>query len=198
MAQRDATRPEGAPGPADLGTAGTRIGLRPVGPGDEPFLYLVYASTRADELALVDWDEAQKDAFVRMQFTAQHRYYHEQFPDAAYQIILVDGQPGGRLYVERAVDEVLIVDIALLPEYRGRGIGTHLLHALQAEAALAGKPLRIHVERFNPALRLYARLGFRMIADRGVYLFLEWAPTAQPSNAAPAASAAASPTAPAT
>jgi GNAT superfamily N-acetyltransferase len=65
-------------------------------------------------------------------------------------------------------------DIALLPEYCNRGIGTTLLRDLQSEAAAAGKPLRIHVERFNPTLRLYERLGFRQIDDRGVYLFMEW------------------------
>ena len=176
MAQRDAPRPEGAAWAADPGTAGTRIGLRPVEPGDEPFLYRVYASTRAEELALVPWTDDERAAFLRQQFSAQDRYYHDQFPDAAYQLILVDRQPGGRLYVERAADEVLIIDIALLPEHRGQGVGTQLLRALQGEAALAAKPLRIHVERFNPALRLYARLGFRQIADHGVYLLMEWPP----------------------
>ncbi len=71
-------------------------------------------------------------------------------------------------------DEICIVDIALLPEFCNRGIGTTILRTLQAEASAAGKPLRIHVERFNPALRLYERLGFRLVEDRGVYLFLEW------------------------
>ena len=86
----------------------------------------------------------------------------------------MDGQPAGRLYVARGSDEIRIVDIALLPESCNRGIGTTLLRGLQSEAAAAGKPLRIHVERFNPALRLYERLGFRQIDDRGVYLFMEW------------------------
>ena len=93
----------------------------------------------------------------------------------------MDGQPAGRLYVSREEDDIRIVDVALLPEYCNRGIGTTLLRGLQSEAAAAGKPLatagrllRIHVERFNPALRLYERLGFHPIADRGVYLFMEW------------------------
>ena len=89
-------------------------------------------------------------------------------------MILIEGEPAGRLYVNRGPDELRIIDIAMLPAYRNRRIGTHLIGALQTEAALARKPLRIHVERFNPALRLYERLGFRPIADRGVYLFLEW------------------------
>ena len=120
------------------------------------------------------WDAAQKAAFVRMQFDAQHAYYQEHYEGAAFDIILVGGQPAGRFYVERASEEFRIIDIALLPEYCNRRIGTTLLRGLQSEAAAAGKPLRIHVERFNPALRLYQRLGFRQIDDRGVYLFMEW------------------------
>ena len=135
----------------------------------------MYASTREPELAtVVDWDAAQKAAFVQMQFDAQHAYYQEHYEGAAFDVILVGGQPAGRLYLHRRDDEIRIMDIALLPEYCNRGIGTTLLKGLQAEAAATGKPLRIHVEKFNPALRLYERLGFRQIDDRGVYLFMEW------------------------
>ena len=120
------------------------------------------------------WDAGQKAAFVRMQFDGQHAYYQDHYADASFDVILVDGQPAGRRYVAREADEIRIVDIALLPDYCNRGIGTTLLRELQSEAAAAGKPLRIHVERFNPALSLYHRLGFRQIDDRGVYLFMEW------------------------
>jgi ribosomal protein S18 acetylase RimI-like enzyme len=150
------------------------IALRPIVPDDRSFLRAVYASTRELELAAVEWDAAQKAAFVEMQFDAQHAYYQEHYAGAAFDVILVDGQPAGRLYVKRGSDEFRIVDIALLAEFCNRGVGTMLLRGLQSEAALAGKPLRIHVERFNPALRLYERLGFRQIEDKGVYLFLEW------------------------
>ena len=159
------------------------VTLRPIRPEDEPFLFQVYASTRHEELALVEWDEAQKTAFLQMQFTAQHRYYQEHYSHTAFQVILRDGQPIGRLYVHRGTTEVRIVDIALLPAYRNMGIGSTLLRALMDEAAQAGTPVRIHVEKNNPALRLYTRLGFRAIADRGVYWFLEWAPGAQPNAA---------------
>jgi ribosomal protein S18 acetylase RimI-like enzyme len=150
------------------------IGLRPIAPGDEAFLRALYASTREQELAVVPWDDTQKAAFLRMQFDAQHAQYQESYGGASFDVILVDGHQAGRLYVMRGADEFRIVDIALLPEFCDRGIGTTLLKGLQAEAAAAGKPLRIHVERFNPALRLYERLGFRQVADRGVYLFMEW------------------------
>jgi ribosomal protein S18 acetylase RimI-like enzyme len=150
------------------------ITLRPVSSEDRTFLYEVYASTRAEELSVVPWDDAQKAAFLLMQFNAQDTYYHDQYPNGAFDVILIEGEPAGRLYVNRGPDEMRIIDIAMLPAYRNRRIGTHLIGALQTEAALARKPLRIHVERFNPALRLYERLGFQQIADAGVYLFMEW------------------------
>ena len=154
------------------------ITVRPVDAADEAFLYHVYASTREEELAVLDWDVAQKEAFLRMQFAAQHHHYREHFPDAAFQVILSDDQPAGRLYVDRWPGEIRIIDIALLPQFRNSGIGTSLLQDLLAEAELAGKPVRIHVEGFNPARRLYERLGFATIADAGVYHLMEWSPGA--------------------
>jgi ribosomal protein S18 acetylase RimI-like enzyme len=153
--------------------------LRPIAPEDEELLYRVYASTRADELAAVAWTDEQKAAFLRMQFTAQHRYYQEKYTASCFDVVLVDGRPAGRLYVARWAEEMRIIDIALLPEFRRRGVGSALLLRLCAEAELKRLPLRIHVERMNPALGLYERLGFRVIEDRGVYLFLEWRAAAQ-------------------
>ena len=111
-----------------------------------------------------------------MQFDAQARYYQEHYADAAFSVILLDAQPVGRFYVARWPEEIRIVDIALLPEYRDAGIGTSLLKALISESEGAGKPLSIHVERFNPALRLYERHGFSRVADKGVYFFLKRPP----------------------
>jgi ribosomal protein S18 acetylase RimI-like enzyme len=111
-----------------------------------------------------------------MQFAAQDRYYHDQMPDASYQVVLVDGDPTGRLYVDRREDEISVVDIALLPEHRGRGLGTKLMLDVLAEADAAGKRVTIHVERFNRALSLYERLGFVQVEEQGVYLLLERAP----------------------
>jgi len=153
-----------------------KISRRPAEPGDRPFLLEVYASTREDELRLVNWGDDQKRAFCEMQFEAQDRDYHLNYPDASFEVVLVDGVAAGRLYVGRWPSEIRVIDIALLPSFRGRGIGSRMLRELQAEAAAASAPLRIHVERFNPALRLYARLGFVLIEEQGVYLFLEWRP----------------------
>jgi len=150
------------------------IRLRPVIPADEEFLARVYASSRADELAVTGWSEELKADFCRRQFDAQSAYYAENYPGASFQIIERDGWPVGRLYVDRWEKEIRIVDITLLPEFRGSGIGTKLLRELQEEARAAGKSLTIHVERFNRALELYQRLGFEQIEDKGVYLLMEW------------------------
>ena len=97
------------------------VTTRAITPEDEPFLRRVYASTREEELSVIPWDDAQKDAFLRMQFDAQHRYYQDNFPEASFDVILVDGRPVGRLYVDRRADEIHIIDIALLPEARAPG-----------------------------------------------------------------------------
>jgi ribosomal protein S18 acetylase RimI-like enzyme len=154
------------------------VTLRPIREEDLEFLLRLYATTRADEMAMVtDWTDEQKDAFVRMQFQAQHAWYQEHYGDAQFDLVLVDGIPAGRLYVHQRAAEIRLVDISLLPEYRRRGIGTALLRELFAESAESGKPVTIHVEKFNPAMRLYERLGFVPVADHGVYLLLKRSPS---------------------
>ncbi len=154
------------------------LSLRPAVADDLEFLYQVYAGTRMEELAVTDWNAAQKESFLRMQFDTQHRYYHDVFAAASYDVILWDQQRAGRLYVDRRPHEIAIVDIALLPEWRGQGIGGILLREIAAEAIAAGKPVRIYVEHFNRALTLYQRLGYRKIGDTGVYYHMEWSPPA--------------------
>jgi len=151
--------------------------LRPASSDDEEFLFSVYASTRLEEMNLVDWTAAQKETFLRMQFQAQDRYYREIYPTADYQVILLEDQPVGRLYVQRRSAEIRVIDIALLPAFRGQGIGSSLLNQILEEAQKHNLPVTIHVERFNPALSLYERLGFRLAQDKGVYYFLKWNPT---------------------
>ena len=151
-----------------------RINLRPIRPEDDSFLARVYASSRAEELAVTGWTEQLKADFCRRQFDAQSAYYAANYPGASFQIIERDGWPVGRLYVDRWEKEIRIVDITLLPGFRGSGIGTNLVRDLQKEARAAGKSLTIHVERFNRALTLYQRLGFQEIEDKGVYLLMRW------------------------
>lgn len=154
-------------------TASGELCLRPAGPGDAELLYLVYASTRQEELAVVPWDASAKEAFLRMQFKAQDTYYRATFPNASYDLIVSGDDVLGRLYVHRGESAWVVLDIALLPEHRGTGVGTKLLSEVVAEAAAAGKPVQVHVERYNPARHLYDRLGFSEIEDQGVYLLLE-------------------------
>ncbi len=153
--------------------------LRPATEADRDLLYRIYASTRDEELAATDWDDAQKSAFLQMQFDAQHRYYSEKYRGAQFQVIERDQIPVGRLYLIRWPDEIRIIDIALLPEYRGLGIGSQLVRNILAEADQAGVPVTIHVERFNRALSLYRRLDFRQVEDKGVYLLLQFTPASR-------------------
>lgn len=152
------------------------VTLRTATDDDQSFLYEVYASTRLEELAPLQWDEAQVAEFLATQFTAQHRHYHAHYTGAEFQVILVDGQRAGRLYVARWEDEIRVIDLALLPAYRNAGVGTYLLEGLLSEARNEGKPVRIHVEMQNPARRLYERLGFTHVADHGLYMLMEWTP----------------------
>jgi ribosomal protein S18 acetylase RimI-like enzyme len=150
--------------------------LRPVTDQDRDFLCTVYTHTRLEELSVTDWSDDKKAAFCRMQFEAQTQHYHTHYPTAQYFIIEHDGQPVGRLYVDRWTKEIRIMDIALLPGRRNHGIGTQLLNTLIEESTASGKLLSIHVEKFNPALRLYERLGFKIAGEENVYWRLERPP----------------------
>lgn len=149
-----------------------RISLRPIADDDLPFLRQVYASTREEELAPVPWTRAEKAAFLASQFALQHAYYREHYADAQFSVVLADDRPVGRLYLARWETEHRIVDIAIVPEHRNRGIGSRLLADILAEADAAGKAVSIHVELRNPARRLYDRLGFRPVEERGVYVLM--------------------------
>jgi GNAT superfamily N-acetyltransferase len=151
-----------------------KIALRPERPEDEPFLAEVYASTRQDELNLTQWDAATRARFVAMQFTAMRQGYQANFPRAQFAVILIDGEPVGRMVVDRAEDEIRVVDIALLPIHCGKGIGAELMKNVMAEAAQAGKPVRLSVFRGTRAIRFYQRLGFVHDGQPGIYEEMEW------------------------
>jgi ribosomal protein S18 acetylase RimI-like enzyme len=155
-----------------------RAGLtfRPIDDSDLPFLSRLYASTRQDELAPVPWSAAEKAAFVAMQFRAQHAHYQQHYPGTDWLLIQRAGEAMGRLYIARWTREHRVVDIALLPEHRGQGLGDALMRDLLDEAAAAGKAVTIHVEKNNPATELYRRLGFVIAEDKGVYDLMCWTP----------------------
>jgi ribosomal protein S18 acetylase RimI-like enzyme len=152
--------------------------LRPVADADRPFLVELYGSTREEELAQVQWDDATRRAFVEHQFAAQDTHYRANYPGATFDVIEVDGALAGRLYVHRGPSDIRIMDIALAPDFRGRGIGTRLLQAMMEEAEASSRKLSIHVEANNPARSLYARLGFLPAGEHGVYVLMERAPDA--------------------
>lgn len=154
--------------------------LRPVIPTDRDFLLLLYGSTREDELARIEWPDGAKETFVEQQFSAQDRHYRANYPGASLDVIEVDGERVGRLYVHRGERDIRIMDIALAPGFRGRGIGTALLRELIDEAASSGRSLSIHVEAQNPARSLYERLGFRPAGEHGVYVLMKW--TGEPAQ----------------
>ncbi len=127
----------------------------------------------------MDWTPTQKDQFLSMQFEAQHSYYKGQFTTAEFLLIEKDAEPIGRVYIDRREIEIRLIDIALLPGQRGLGLGTSLLEEVLGEAHTCGLPVSIHVEKNNPAMKLYLRLGFRPIEEQGVYDLLEWRPGQQ-------------------
>jgi len=153
------------------------ITLRSITDNDLEFLFRVYASTRAEEKELVGWNDEQWEQFLRMQFHLQHTQYMRNYENPSFDIILEKGVPAGRLYVNRGPDEYRIIDIALLPEYRRRGICGNLMTSLLREAGKRGLPVSLHVEKNNPILDYYRRLGFRVEADRDVYYFMVCTPS---------------------
>ncbi len=159
---------------AEESAAAHRVALRPATPADRDLLFRVYASTREEELAQVPWPPEAREAFLRQQFDAQDAWWRTNYAGASFEVVVADGIDAGRLYLWEGPSEVRIVDVALLPEARRGGIGTTLVRDVQERAAAAGKSVTIHVERMNPALRLYERLGFRLVEDKGIYLFLSW------------------------
>ncbi len=150
--------------------------LRPIIETDLPFLKNVYRSTRESELNLTGWTEEEKAKFIDFQFNAQHTHYVNSYKGAAFNIIEWNKKKVGRLYIWETEQQIRIMDIALLSEFRGKGIGTSILNNLIEDSESSGKKLNIHVEHNNPALRLYEKLGFKKTDDTGIYFFMERMP----------------------
>ncbi|MEA2297907.1 MAG: hypothetical protein QOF77_843 [Solirubrobacteraceae bacterium] len=161
-----------------------RVSRRASAPADEPFLTEVFAGTREDELALLAAAPELQADFAGSQSRLQQRVYAETYPGGAFEVVLLDGAPVGRLFVGRGDDEICLVDIALLPRHRGAGIGTHLLRELQAEAAATGATISLHVGVRSQAQRLYRRLGFVVTAATEVHLRMRWTPPEPQPNTA--------------
>lgn len=154
------------------------IGYRAETEADRAFTLSLYASTRAEEIAQTGWPPEMQQAFLGQQFAAQHSHYRLHYPAAEWLIVERAGTAIGRLYLEEWAREIRIIDISIAPESRGAGIGRAILDDVAADAASRGKAVSIHVEKHNPARRLYERLGFAVTADKGVYDLMERPPGA--------------------
>ena len=153
------------------------ISLREVSAADDAFLLQLYASVRADELTQVPWSHDQKEAFVRQQYGAQRQQYATEYPQGTHQIVCVGGEPVGRLYRARHNDVDHILDITIAPEHRNAGVGSAVLQGMMREASQAHRHVTIHLETFNPSLRLFRRLGFRAESQQGFQLLMRAEPT---------------------
>lgn len=147
---------------------------RPASSGDEPFFYELYCASRLDEISVFGWDQAQRDVFLSLQFRGQQQHYRMQSLPVDDRMILLGDKPVGRIIIIRSDREIRLADIELLPDVRGRGIGSEILNALFTESIETGKPVTLHVEKNNKAQELYLRLGFKPVEDVGMHLRLEW------------------------
>jgi ribosomal protein S18 acetylase RimI-like enzyme len=168
------------------GDCARRVTLRASTPDDREFLAAVYASTRPAELALLAWSPDQQAAFVASQSRIQQQAYADQYPGASFAIVEVDGTPAGRLFVARDERELRVVDIALLADFRGAGIGTQLIGDVIAEAAARGLGVGLCVDLGSPAQRLYERLGFAVVGTSELQTSMRWTPSGDPLSLASA------------
>lgn len=149
------------------------ISVRPACADDEQFLFRLFCSAHESQFASLDLPAEQMEQLLRMQFAARQNQYHDQYPNAEFDLVLNDGVSIGNLYAQRGPDEFVLIDITLLADYRNAGIGRRLIEDLVAEALAANKSLHAHVLKSNPAWRLWQRLGFRLVNDDGVYMRIE-------------------------
>lgn len=145
---------------------------------DMAFIERLYAGSRAFEMSHSGWPVEQITAFLSQQFHAQHTYYQAHYHDADFWIIEHEGQPIGRIYMFWGPATMNLVDIILLPEYQGRGIGSALIQEQLQRADELGLIVNLYVETYNPAQRLYGRMGFVVCGNNGVYLQLRRQPNA--------------------
>lgn len=152
------------------------LGLRPATAADRPYLLQLYGESRATELSVTGWSDEQRAAFIAMQFTAQDADYRSRFPAASFDVVLLDGTPAGRLYVDRRPTTIHVLDILVDARARRTGIGTALLRTLMQEGAASGRQLTLYVEKLNPARAWYERLGFVESEQQDLHVLMTWSP----------------------
>lgn len=155
---------------------GTRVWRRPASAEDEGVVYDVFSSTWQHAVAAMP-NPALAQHFLRIQYTAENRLLAARHPDLERWIVMSGEKPAGRLYLHRSATSIHVADLSLLPEHRGRGIGTALIRELQEDAAARGLPLTLRVARAQERLlRHCERLGFRPSSTDDLDVYLEWSP----------------------
>lgn len=155
-----------------------KVNLRPESAGDVPFLRELFLSTKEDQAGWRDLLPADRNELLASQFEYQYRHYHSAYPGAWYTIIVVDDKPAGRFYVWKTPEQLRIIDLSLLPEYRQHGIGSKLIGQVKMEAAQAKLPLRLMVDLNSSARKLYQRLGLKEVSRDALKALMEWTPGA--------------------
>lgn len=146
------------------------VALRPERDNDRSLLLRIYADSRFDEMAqLPQWSDEQKRDFLQFQFDAQHTHYRQHYPNASYQIVVLEGEDIGRLYLDQGREEIRLMDISLLRPYRGRGIGRALMQRILDAARAQQRFVSLHVEPDNIAKQLYLSLGFEVVGEISFY-----------------------------
>ncbi len=160
----------------------TSVSFKAISNDDMAFLSELYRSTRWQEVLQAPWNDQQRIEFLDQQFTAQHTHYNSHYPKAEKLLILKETKPIGRIYIDRDESSICLIDVALLTQHRGSGLGTKLLKELLIEAQATKKKIVIHVENFNPAYQWYLKHGFQQVEDKGVYQYMEWYPKSANKN----------------
>lgn len=154
--------------------------VRPATPEDDAFLFDVYCSTKQDQVAALP-NPSLASHFLRIEYTAQNRRFELRFPGHERWVVLVDGEPAGRLYLHRSPSLLQVVDLTLLPEHRSQGLGTRLMRLVLDQAAAAEQAVTLRVSRSNPrAASLYDAIGFRLVTEDDQDVYFEWTPQPAP------------------
>jgi GNAT superfamily N-acetyltransferase len=151
-------------------------GFRPAVAADRDFLFALFCDERQHQFTHVTGSEEQTRQLLRMQFEAQRRHYGRRFPSAVHSIVLLNGEAVGQLYLDRQIDQFVLVDFALAPDFRRLGIGSKIIASVQSDAAAAGKRITGHVDRANPAAQFWRHLGFHLTVEDSLYYRMEWRP----------------------
>ena len=157
-----------------------KIAFRVIHDADRDFLFSLFAAAREWEFEHTVWKDEEKAAFLKRQFDIRTQAYQMTYLRAVHRIITLDDKDIGQLILDRPDDHMLIIDFVIAPEFQGKGIGSDILKTLINEVHGGKVPIRLHVEKNNPALKLYLRHGFKVTGEEGHHHKLTWTPDLRP------------------